>query len=119
MITAAHGATNPAAGVTAASPAIDPVRAPVALGFPSFNQFTPIHARRANAPPSIVFTNAYAATPFAARALPALKPNQPNQSRPAPRRTNGRMRGAAPSPAGIARPCRTETLARALASALL
>src|SRR2546425_12278407 len=114
MITAAHGATTPAGGATAASPAIDPVRAPVALGFPSFHQSTPIHVRRANAPPSMVFTNAYAATPFAARALPALNPNQPNQRRPAPRATNGTLWGAAPSPAGIVRGFRTKTVARRL-----
>src|SRR3989442_1580494 len=103
MIRAATGGTYPAAGVTAARPAIAPVRAPVALGFPSFHQFTPIHVRRPKAPPSIVFTNAYAATPFAARALPALNPNQPNQRSPAPRATNGMLWGGVASPEGRAR----------------
>src|SRR5213594_3921819 len=109
MITAAHGATNPEAGVTAARPATEPVKAPVAEGFPSFHQFTPIQARRAKEPPSIVFTNAYAATASALRALPALNPNQPNHRRPAPSPTYGTLCGAVLSPGGIARGRKTNT----------
>src|SRR6266571_2597891 len=119
MITAAHGATKPEAGVTAASPAIDPVMAPVAVGLPSIAQLTPIHARRANDPPSIVFTNANAATPFAASALPALKPNQPNHRRPAPRATYGTLCGATLSPADTLRGRKTNTVARAENPALM
>ena len=40
-----------------------------------------------------VVTNAFAATPFAASADPALKPNQPNQSSPAPSTVNGTLCG--------------------------
>ena len=35
--------------------------------------------------------------PLAASALPALKPNQPNHSRPAPSRTNGTLCGIRPA----------------------
>src|SRR2546425_7162300 len=101
MITAAHGATNPDAGVIAARPAIEPVSAPVAEGFPSFHQFTTIHVRSATAPPSIVFTKANAANAPAARALPALKPNHPNHRRPAPSATYGTFAGATRSPEEI------------------
>src|SRR5262245_45428024 len=40
-----------------------------------------------------VAVNARAAIPFAATALPALKPNQPNQSTPAPSSVNGTLCG--------------------------
>src|SRR4029453_4834371 len=42
---------------------------------------------------SIVVVNARAAEPLAATALPALKPNQPNHSRPAPSSVNGTLCG--------------------------
>src|SRR5438552_18751931 len=103
MTAAAHGATNPLAGVIVASPATAPVTAPVASGFPSIHQLIAIHDSMPNEPPSIVVTNAFAATPFAARALPALKPNQPNQRRPAPSATKGTLCGATFSLVGIFR----------------
>ena len=40
-----------------------------------------------------VVMNARAAVPLAARAEPALKPNQPNHSKPAPSRTKGTLCG--------------------------
>ncbi len=40
-----------------------------------------------------VLTKAMPATPLAASAEPALKPNQPNQSRPEPSITSGRLCG--------------------------
>ena len=43
---------------------------------------------------SIVVVNARAAMGLAASALPALKPNQPNQSRPAPSRVSGTLCGS-------------------------
>ena len=43
---------------------------------------------------SIVAVKARAADGVAARALPALKPNQPNQSRPAPSSVNGTLCGS-------------------------
>ena len=45
-----------------------------------------------------VVTKALPASPLAARALPALKPNQPNQSRPAPSTANGRLCGGEERP---------------------
>ncbi len=42
---------------------------------------------------SIVLAKASAAMPLAASALPALKPNQPNQSSPAPSSVNGTLWG--------------------------
>ena len=47
----------------------------------------PIQVRAAAAAAVLVTTKALAARPPAARALPALKPNQPNQSRAAPSTT--------------------------------
>ena len=44
-------------------------------------------------PPMWVAAKAPAATPSAARALPALKPNQPNQSIPVPKSVMGRLWG--------------------------
>ena len=43
---------------------------------------------------SIVVVNASAAMPLAASALPALKPNQPNHSSPAPSSVNGTLCGS-------------------------
>ncbi len=43
----------------------------------------------------LVVMKASAAVPFAARALPALKPNQPNHSRAAPSSTKGTLCGIA------------------------
>jgi len=42
----------------------------------------------------LVVTNALAANPPEVRALPALKPNQPNQSSPAPSATMGILWGS-------------------------
>ena len=66
-----------------------------------------------------MFTNANAATPFAASALPALKPNQPNHRRPAPRATYGTLCGATLSPADTLRGRKTNTVARAENPALM
>src|SRR5690606_27090774 len=81
---AAIGVTNPAAGVTATSPATSPEAAPSAVGLPCFSHSAAHHVVSAAAAATCVFTNAREASPFAARALPALNPNQPNQRRAAP-----------------------------------
>src|SRR5438093_10929526 len=78
------GVTNPAAGVMATNPATAPAAAPSTLGWPLWAQATVTQVRAPIAAAVFVVTNATAARPFAARALPALNPNQPNQSRPAP-----------------------------------
>src|SRR5215475_11754239 len=93
MNAAAQGGTNPAAGVTVASPATAPVNAPVMLARCSRHQTSASHATMPVAAAVFVFTKATAATPFAASALPPLKPNQPNHSKPAPSATKGMLCG--------------------------
>src|ERR1700756_929809 len=93
MIIAAHGGTYPDAGVMAARPATAPAAMPTPDGFFFRHHSKPIQASIAVDAPSCVFTSAYAATPPAELALPALKPNQPNQRMPAPRSTSGTLCG--------------------------
>ena len=57
----------------------------------------------------LVTRNAFAARPFAASAEPALKPNQPNHSRPAPRTVIGMSWGSRPSPFTTRLPMRSAT----------
>src|SRR5262245_3813677 len=79
--------TYAAAGVIATRPTTAPMHAPRAVGLrpriPSKN----IQASMAAADAVLVVANACVAVAFAARAEPALKPNQPNQSIPVPRMT--------------------------------
>src|SRR5208337_466850 len=84
MSSAAIGDTNPEAGVIATSPATAPEIAPSTLGFPLRSHSAKIHPSVAVAVAKWVATNALVARPLAARALPALKPNQPTHSRHAP-----------------------------------
>src|SRR6476620_7719641 len=58
----------------------------------------------------LVTTNALAARPPAVTAEPALKPNQPNQSRPAPRTVIGTSCGSIASPLTTRRPIRIATI---------
>ena len=83
-MSAPPGPINPEAGVMVPKPATIPVTAPNTLGLPNF--FHSIAAQvKAPAEAEICVTNiAIAASPFAANALPPLKPNQPTQSKPAP-----------------------------------
>ena len=85
---------NPAAGVTATSPTTIAVAAPTAVGLPLRNESRKVQTTSVAAGASIVVTNARPAMPLAASALPALKPNQPNQSRPAPSSVNGTLCGS-------------------------
>src|SRR5919106_4128947 len=87
------GLMNPAAGVTATSPTTIAVAAPTAVGLPERIMSRKVHITSVAAGASIVVTNARPAIGLAATALPALKPNQPNQSRPAPSSTNGTLWG--------------------------
>src|SRR5665647_1806022 len=87
------GVTYPAPGVIATSPAIAPLTNPRELGFP-YIQLIRSHAIAPAAAAVFVVTNAWAARPFAPIALPALKPNQPNQSSAAPRMVNGMLWGS-------------------------
>src|SRR5260370_41470231 len=75
------------------SPTTAPVAAPTAVARPERRRSSSAQVQSAAAAAVLVFTNARAATPFAARAEPALKPNQPNQRRPAPSRVRGTLCG--------------------------
>src|SRR5882757_2298785 len=87
------GATNPAAGVIATSPATAPEIAPSALARPFLNHSAALHASAAEAAAKCVATNALDARPFEASALPALNPNHPTHSRHAPIKLNTRLCG--------------------------
>src|SRR5262245_54013103 len=90
---AARTGTNPAAGVIATRPATAPVTAPRAVGLPCFHASIAIQASAAAAAAVLVDAKAIAANPFAATALPALNPNQPNQRRPAPMKVKSTLLG--------------------------
>src|SRR5436309_1441790 len=81
-----------------ARPATAPVKAPTRLGLPLRAHVMNIHVHIAMEPAMSVLTKACAATPFAARAEPALKPNHPNHSRPVPNATNATLCGSVCSP---------------------
>src|SRR6187549_1252590 len=81
--------TNPAAGVMATSPTTAPIQNPRAEGFLPRVASKSIQARPAAADAVFVVAKAEAASELAPRALPALKPNQPNHSKPVPKRTKG------------------------------
>ena len=85
---------KPAAGVTATRPTTMAVAAPTAVGLPFRIASRNVHTTSVAAGASIVVTNARPAMPFAASALPALNPNQPNQSRPAPSSVSGTLWGS-------------------------
>src|SRR6516164_3708521 len=84
MSIAGNGLTKPEAGVIATRPATHPEIAPSMPGLPESSHSTAIQARAAAAAPKCVATKALVARPEAESALPALKPNQPTQSIPAP-----------------------------------
>ena len=91
------GLTNPAAGVMATNPATAPEAAPRVAGFSWSIHSAMIHERAAAPVATCVLKKANAAVPSAARALPALNPNQPNHNRlsgslrlPFPRQLQGK-----------------------------
>src|SRR3984957_10237838 len=90
---AGNGCTKPEAGVMATSPATHPEMAPSALGLPLCIHLAPIQPNAAAAAPKWVATNALVASDDAAKALPALNPNQPTHSRQAPMKLNTRLCG--------------------------
>src|ERR671912_708381 len=87
------GLMNPAAGVTATRPTTIAVAQPTAVGLPERIMSRKVQTTSVAAGASIVVTNAKLAIGLAATALPALKPNQPNQRRPAPSSTVGTLCG--------------------------
>src|SRR4051794_23583348 len=84
MMMAPTGDTYPAAGVIATSPATRPDAMPSAVGFPRCFHSMTTHPSAPPAAPTCVVTNASDASHPLESALPALNPNQPNQSTPAP-----------------------------------
>ena len=80
---------NPAAGVITTNPTTAPIQAFIADTFLPFILSKNIQVIIAAAEAIVVVANAIAAVPFAAKADPALNPNQPNQSIPVPNKTNG------------------------------
>src|ERR1700684_2758256 len=96
----APGVTYPAAGVIATSPATAPAVAPTTLGTPLCAHEIVSRVSPATAAAVFVLTNALVASPLAASALPALKPNQPNHRSAQPRTTIGMSCGSTSSPRG-------------------
>src|SRR5689334_12917014 len=97
-----RGVTNPAAGVMPTKPATAPVAAPTAVGLPRKAASKINHIKAAAAAAVLVATKAVVAIfvtkfpevpPETDKALPALKPNQPNQSKPAPNKIKGTLCG--------------------------
>src|ERR1700761_5049658 len=84
ITTAPKGPTLPAAGVIVARPAMVPVTAPTRLGLPKDTHSIPIQTRVAVAADRCVVSIAIPASALDARALPALKPNQPTHNSEAP-----------------------------------
>ena len=74
--------TVPQDGVIATRPATTPEAAPNVVGLPSRICSTVIQPSMPRQPATSVFRKTAAAIPLAARAEPALNPNQPNHSRP-------------------------------------
>src|SRR5215510_1150906 len=93
MISAETGPTYPEAGVIATSPATAPEAAPSTVGLPRVVHSVNIQPRAAAAAAVLVARNALTARPLASSALPALKPNQPNQNSAAPITVMGRLCG--------------------------
>ena len=84
--------TKPAAGVMPTRPATAPVAAPTAVGLPSLNHSIRHQVSRPAEAEVVVVRKGRPAV-LAANMLAPLKPNQPNQSRPAPNRMKGTLWG--------------------------
>src|SRR4051812_42391160 len=93
MINADPGLTNPEAGVMATSPATSPDARPSAVGLPRCTHSAAIQLSAAAAAAICEAPRATPPSPFAASALPPLKPNQPNHNRPAPVRVSTMLLG--------------------------
>ena len=76
-----------------AKPAIAPEAVPRVVGLPSLTHSITVHMAIPAIPARWVETKAVAAISLAARALPPLKPNHPNQRRPVPIMVMGRLCG--------------------------
>src|ERR1700754_4738414 len=80
-------------GVIATRPATTPDAAPSEVALPSRMRSVSSQPNMAVAVAMVVVMKVAPAMPFEATAEPALKPYQPNHSRPAPNITNGRLWG--------------------------
>src|SRR4051812_26636531 len=98
MNIAGIGWTKPEAGVMATSPATAPEMPPRTLGLPAFIHSAMTHPSAAVAAAKCVATKALVARLEAARALPALNPNQPTHSKAAPIKLRTRLCGLILSP---------------------
>src|SRR5688572_18246395 len=87
------GLIKPAGGVIATRPTAMVVAEATAVGLRWRIRSSSVQTTSVPAGASIVVTNARLAIGLAASALPALKPNQPNQRSPAPSSTNGTLCG--------------------------
>src|SRR5216110_2765993 len=94
IITAPLGPTYPQAGVITTSPATAPEQNPSTLGLPRSAYSSMAQVKEATAVASVVLMKAFAAIPSGARALPALKPYQPTQSKPVPTMQSTMLCGA-------------------------
>ena len=77
----------------ATKPTTAPIQNPSTDGFFPFNTSKNIQAKPAAAAAVLVVPNAFTAKGVAPTADPALKPNQPNQSKPVPINTYGTLAG--------------------------
>src|SRR5215217_3216761 len=80
-------ATKPAAGVMATKPTTAPIQKPSTEGFLPLATSKNIQDKPAAAAAVFVVAKAETARPLAPKAEPALKPNQPNHSKPVPIKT--------------------------------
>src|SRR4051794_35224348 len=87
------GETEEQDGVIATRPATTPDAAPSEVGWPSRMRSVISQPRQAAPVATMVLTHATAAVLPAETADPALKPNQPNHSSPAPSMTRVRLCG--------------------------
>src|SRR6266404_2051865 len=87
------GLTKPEAGVIATKPATAPEIAPSIEGFFVLDHSAAIHPSAPLAAAKCVATNALVASAPDETALPALKPNQPTQSRHAPMKLRTKLWG--------------------------
>ena len=94
MTMAESGLIKPAAGVTTTRPTTMAVAAPTAVAAPPRSRSNMVQIASVAAGASRVLVNASAAVGPADRALPALKPNHPNHSSPAPSIANGTLCGS-------------------------
>lgn len=93
MTMAESGATNPAAGVIATKPMTIAVACPTAVTLLPPALSSTIHTDAVAMGASKVLANARPAVSLAAKALPALNPNQPTQRSEAPSKVNGILWG--------------------------